>query len=73
MKKIITIRKDLKKWKEYTPVPSAESISLGLGIKIERVSKLDAGENAYGPSPWQKKDSHNIKGINFTRTQNIAK
>ncbi|MFH0773655.1 MAG: histidinol-phosphate transaminase [bacterium] len=65
MKKIIEVRKDLKKWKEYIPVLSAESLSLDQKKKIEEIDKLDAGENIYGPSPLVIKRISQYKGYQF--------
>lgn len=49
--KTIQIRSDLNNWKEYIPVPSAEGLSFIQKKAINKVDKLDAGENIYGPSP----------------------
>lgn len=63
--KNITIRNDLKNWKEYIPVPSAESLSLDQKKKIEKIDKLDAGENTYGPSPLVMQRLSEYKGYQF--------
>lgn len=65
MGKIITVRKDLKKWKEYIPVKSAEGLSYEQKIGIEKINKLDAGENVYGPSPLVIKRLSQYKGYQF--------
>lgn len=35
----------------YTPIEPFEVLSARLGIPVERITKLDANENPYGPSP----------------------
>jgi histidinol-phosphate aminotransferase len=65
MKNIIKVRKDLKKWKEYIPVPSAESLSIDQKKRIEKIDKLDAGENIYGPSPLVIKSLSQYMGYQF--------
>ncbi|MCX6732491.1 MAG: histidinol-phosphate transaminase [Candidatus Roizmanbacteria bacterium] len=65
MNKKIEVRKDLKNWQEYIPVQSAERISLEQKIEIEKTDKLDAGENAYGPSPRVQKKLFQFKGYQF--------
>lgn len=63
--KNILIRKDLTNWKEYTPVQSAESLSFTQKKRIEKIDKLDAGENVYGPSPLVVKRLSQYKGYQF--------
>ncbi len=65
MKKIRKIRDDLQKWREYEPVPSAESISIEQKMRIESIDKLDAGENMYGPSPLVTKRLSEFRGYQF--------
>jgi len=65
MKSKITIRNDLERWEEYRPVPSAESISIAQNREIERIDKLDAGENVYGPSPLVTQRLSQFRGYQF--------
>lgn len=65
MKNKIEIRNDLKNWKEYAPVPSAESISIGQNKEIEKVDKLDANESIYGPTPLVAKKLSAFKGYQY--------
>lgn len=65
MKDIIEIRNDLKNWKEYAPVPSAESIAIGQNKEIEKIDKLDANESVYGPSPLVAKKLSVFKGYQY--------
>lgn len=65
MKNIIEIRSDLKNWKEYAPVPSAESISIGQNKEIEKIDKLDANESVYGQSPLVAKKLSVFKGYQY--------
>lgn len=65
MKNIIEIRNDLKNWKEYVPVPSAESIAIGQNKEIEKIDKLDANESVYGPSPFVAKKLSAFKGYQY--------
>ena len=65
MKNNIFIRDDLKNWKEYIPVPSAESISMDQKLRIEKIDKLDAGENIYGSTPLVKRRLSQFKGYQF--------
>lgn len=45
------IRPDLAALKPYTPIAPFEALSERLGLPIEAITKLDANENPYGPSP----------------------
>ena len=65
MKNNIFIRNDLKNWKEYVPVPSAENISMKQKLRIEKIDKLDAGESVYGPSPLVRRRLSQFKGYQF--------
>lgn len=65
MKNKIEIRNDLKNWKEYMSVPSAESIAIGQNKEIENIDKLDANESVYGPSPLVKKKLSRFRGYQY--------
>ncbi|HMN62025.1 MAG TPA: histidinol-phosphate transaminase [Anaerolinea sp.] len=39
----------------YTPIEPFEVLSARLGLPVERITKLDANENPYGPSPMARK------------------
>jgi histidinol-phosphate aminotransferase len=39
----------------YTPIEPFEVLSARLGLPIEQITKLDANENPYGPSPLARK------------------
>ncbi len=41
----------VRQMKAYTPIVPFEVLSQRLGIPVERIVKLDANENLYGPSP----------------------
>jgi histidinol-phosphate aminotransferase len=45
------IRPDLLEFEEYTPIEPLEKLSQRLGIPIEKLVKLNANENPYGPAP----------------------
>jgi hypothetical protein len=45
------IRPDLADLEAYTPIVPFEVLAEQLGLPIERIVKLDANENPYGPSP----------------------
>jgi len=45
------IRPDIEALEPYTPIVPFEALSERLGIPPERLVKLDANENPYGPSP----------------------
>lgn len=45
------IRPDLAALEPYTPIVPFEALSERLGLPIDRIVKLDANENPYGPSP----------------------
>jgi histidinol-phosphate aminotransferase len=45
------IRPDLAALEPYTPIVPFEALSERLGLPAERIVKLDANENPYGPSP----------------------
>jgi histidinol-phosphate aminotransferase len=47
----IRIRADIEAMEEYTPTSSLEVFAERLGIPVEKLVKLDANENPYGPSP----------------------
>jgi histidinol-phosphate aminotransferase len=65
MKNKIEIRNDLKNWKKYMSVPSAESIAIGQNKEIENIDKLDANESVYGPSPLVAKELAMFKGYQY--------
>ncbi|MFN8532302.1 MAG: histidinol-phosphate transaminase [Dehalococcoidia bacterium] len=41
----------LRTLEPYQPVPSLDAIAAEIGIPADRIAKLDANENPYGPSP----------------------
>ncbi len=45
------LRPDVFEMEEYTPIVPFEVLSARLGLPAERIIKLDANENPYGPSP----------------------
>jgi histidinol-phosphate aminotransferase len=45
------VRPELAELEEYTPIVPFEVLSRRLGIPIDRIVKLDANENPYGPVP----------------------
>ncbi|WP_043097833.1 histidinol-phosphate transaminase [Kallotenue papyrolyticum] len=45
------IRPDLAALEPYTPIVPFEALSARLGLPVERIIKLDANENPYGPAP----------------------
>ncbi|MCC7352366.1 MAG: histidinol-phosphate transaminase [Anaerolineae bacterium] len=45
------LRPDVAAMEEYTPILPFEVLSARLGLPPERIVKLDANENPYGPSP----------------------
>jgi histidinol-phosphate aminotransferase len=47
----IRIRADIAAMEEYTPTSSLEIFAEQLGFPVEKLIKLDANENPYGPSP----------------------
>jgi len=47
----IRIRADIEAMQEYTPTSSLEVFAEQLGFPVEKLVKLDANENPYGPSP----------------------
>jgi len=51
MNKESWIRPDIAAMEPYTPIQPFTVVSERLGIEIEAITKLDANENPYGPSP----------------------
>ena len=47
----VRVRADIAAMQPYTPTASLEVFAAQLGIPAERLIKLDANENPYGPSP----------------------
>lgn len=45
------VRSDIADLEEYTPIIPFEVLSVKLGFPPERIVKMDANENPYGPSP----------------------
>ena len=45
------IRPEIAGLEPYTPILPLDVLAARLGIPIERLVKLDANENPYGPSP----------------------
>jgi histidinol-phosphate aminotransferase len=51
MKEKVRIRADIAAMEAYTPTSSLEIFAEQLGFPVEKLIKLDANENPYGPSP----------------------
>jgi histidinol-phosphate aminotransferase len=51
VKEKVRIRADIAAMEAYTPTSSLEIFAEQLGFPIEKLIKLDANENPYGPSP----------------------
>ncbi len=47
----VRIRADIAAMEAYTPTSSLEVFAEKLGFPVEKLIKLDANENPYGPSP----------------------
>ncbi|MEJ5200524.1 MAG: histidinol-phosphate transaminase, partial [Anaerolineae bacterium] len=47
----VRVRADIAAMQPYSPTASLEVFAAQLGIPAERLIKLDANENPYGPSP----------------------
>ena len=45
------LRTDLEELEEYVPVKPLDVLALEIGVPVERLVKLDANENLYGPHP----------------------
>ncbi len=45
------VRPDIAAMEPYTPIQPFEVLSQNLGRRVEEITKLDANENPYGPSP----------------------
>jgi len=45
------LRTDIAALEPYTPIVPLETLAERLGLPVERIIKLDANENPYGPSP----------------------
>src|ERR1035437_3186486 len=45
-------RPELTRFRGYSACKSPETIARKLGMPTEKIVKLDANENNYGPSPW---------------------
>lgn len=45
------LRDDLEELEEYVPVKPLEVLAAEIGLPVERLVKLDANENLYGPHP----------------------
>lgn len=45
------IRPDIAEMEPYTPIQPFDVVSQRLGLRVEDITKLDANENPYGPSP----------------------
>ena len=46
------IRPELQSLGGYSAATSPETLGDKVGIPAEKIIKLDANENPYGPSPW---------------------
>jgi histidinol-phosphate aminotransferase len=45
------VRPDFRDLEEYTPVKPLDVLAREIGVPVERIAKLDANENLYGPLP----------------------
>lgn len=61
----MNIRSDIGDFSEYVPVQSAEALALVQKMTIDRIDKLDAGENVWGPSPYVMRALSRFKGYQF--------
>lgn len=61
----MNIRSDIGDFSEYVPVQSAEALAYAQKVTIDRIDKLDAGENVWGPSPYVKRALSRFKGYQF--------
>ena len=52
------LRDDLDDLEEYTPIKPLDVLAAELGLPVERLVKLDANENLYGPHPEVVKAIH---------------
>ena len=59
----VRIRADIEAMQAYTPTASLEVFAEKLGIPIEKLIKLDANENPYGPSPKALKALANLDTV----------
>lgn len=59
------IRNDIGNFSEYVPVQSAEAFSRAKKIMIDKIDKLDAGENVWGPSPTVVRALSRFRGYQF--------
>ncbi|OIP85272.1 histidinol-phosphate transaminase [Candidatus Roizmanbacteria bacterium CG2_30_33_16] len=59
------IRSDLIQYEEYKAVPSAYDISEQNKVEIEKINKLDANENIFGPSKSLNSVLLKFKGFQF--------
>ena len=59
------VRPELAGFKGYSACKSPDVIAQKLGIPVERVVKLDANENNYGPSPKVAKALKDYKGYHI--------
>ena len=59
------VRSDLLKYEEYKAVPSVFDISVVNKTPIDKVDKLDANENLFGPSETLYKELSVYKGYQF--------
>ena len=59
------IRSDLVQYEEYKAVPSAYNISEQNKVTIEKINKLDANENLFGPSKNLHSVLSKFKGYQF--------
>lgn len=48
---LIYLRPDLNKLELYTPIKPLEVVAEEIGVPVEKLVKLDANENLYGPIP----------------------
>lgn len=59
------IRRDLIKFEEYKAVPSAYDIALENNVAMNKVDKLDANENVFGPSIKLYDELSRFKGYQY--------
>ena len=59
------VRSDFTALPQYSPIQPLDIIAAEIGVPIERLAKLDANENLYGPLPQVQQALHDLQGMHI--------
>jgi|GEM_PF-10156 len=59
------VREDFTSLPQYSPIQPLDVIAKEIGVPVDRLAKLDANENLYGPMPEVSRALENLEGMHI--------